>query len=57
MLLIGEGNGGCNADDELFQRLADEWEEIGDFSIPQWPGIHDYIALYRRKTARTAGRK
>ena len=49
LALVGEWNG-CTADEALFEMLsADPWEEIGGFTLPQWPGIHDRLTLHRRK--------
>lgn len=46
---IGEGCGGCCANDEFFEYLHEEFEMVKQYDIPQWYGIHDYAAIYRRK--------
>lgn len=49
LLYVGEGDGGCCGDDRFWKMVSDGWEEAGDCNIPQWPGMHDYVTLYRRK--------
>ena len=46
---IGEGRGGCTADDGFFDILDSDFEEIGGVAIPKWEGIHDYLKLYKKK--------
>lgn len=48
-IYIGEGQGGCNADDMFFQMLDQSWDLVERIEIPQWWGIHDCLNLYRRK--------
>lgn len=48
LIYIGEGFGGCTANDAFFQRLDNEWHEEEWFSIPQYECINDYLALYTR---------
>jgi len=45
---IGEGEGGCTGDDQFHSALEKEWEEIQFVGLPQWPGIHDNLVIYRR---------
>jgi hypothetical protein len=50
LIYIGEGEGGCCADDGLFDRLDREWSEVE--SSPHhltWWGIHDQMIVYRRR--------
>lgn len=49
LIYIGEGTGGCNGDDRFFNALHDDWKHVRYQSIPQWPGIHDGLNVYRRK--------
>jgi hypothetical protein len=49
LLWIGEGDGGCCGGNDFWQLIRDGWEEVCHTSIPQWPGIRDYVQLYRRK--------
>jgi hypothetical protein len=44
LVYIGE-HGGCTAD-ETFQATIDELTPVAEHSIPQWPGIHDYLSVY-----------
>jgi hypothetical protein len=48
LFFVGEGSGGCTGDDAFFARLDREWTEAGDFTLPQWPGMRDYLTHYRR---------
>ena len=47
LIYIGEF-GGCCADEEFFELLEKDWENIEKFDIPQWHGMHDRLAIYRR---------
>ena len=65
VIFVGEGRGGCTADDDFFRTmgesswdweneetlepLSDEWERADEINIPQWDGIHDYLTIYHRK--------
>jgi hypothetical protein len=49
VIYIGEGQGGCTANDEFFEVLTRDYEEIESHGIPQWFGIHDYLEVYRKK--------
>lgn len=55
LIYIGEGDGGCTADEQFFTFLAQEWKEIAEHTPVQWDGIHDYITVYERITARGTG--
>lgn len=46
---IGEGRGGCTGNDEFFDLLAAEWDEVERVYIPRWFGIHDVLYIYSRK--------
>ena len=46
---IGEGYGGCTADDEFHEALSSDWREIESIKIPQWGGIHDDLTIWKRK--------
>ena len=50
LVYIGEGSGGCTADDAFHERLDREWEEVANHRPIQWFGIHDYITVYLRKS-------
>jgi hypothetical protein len=51
VVFIGEGAGGCTADDEFFQILS-AWKEIdvgtADTYQKNWYGIHCFPRIYRR---------
>jgi len=49
VVYIGEGYGGCTADDGFHDELSTNWEEILDLEIPQWWGLHDRLWVYTRK--------
>jgi hypothetical protein len=52
LFYIGEGPGGCCADDEFFSLLDAEWEEAGDCPAHvSYAGIHCYLTEYRRMTS------
>lgn len=50
LILIGEPEGGCTGDDQMFKLLNDEWEHLDTGPLVQWWGIHDYIELYVRRS-------
>jgi len=50
MIFIGEGMGGCTADDEFFQsieEIEDEEFEQAVSNFKQWWGLHDYPQLVK----------
>lgn len=50
LFYIGEGAGGCTADDDFFDLLDEKWELVTiceDFY--SWAGIRDNLHLYKRK--------
>lgn len=65
LIYIGEGPSGCTGDNAFHQALgSDYWDgEAEDFieapptqwteeltvAIPQWPGLHDFLTIFRRK--------
>jgi hypothetical protein len=46
---IGESEGGCTGDDAFHSLLASAFELERDVPLPQWPGLHDALYIYRRK--------
>jgi hypothetical protein len=62
LIYIGEGHGGCTADDEFFAMLGDdtydedyntitnesEWKHVESIGVIQWEGLHDTCEVYRR---------
>jgi hypothetical protein len=49
VIVIGEGPGGCTGDEAFYDVLDTEWDELATLDLPQWDGIHDYLAVYHRK--------
>ncbi|MBS1722787.1 MAG: hypothetical protein JSS66_07385 [Armatimonadetes bacterium] len=45
---VGEGPGGCTGDDRFFGLLEEHMEETQTLDIPRWPGIRDYLSVWRR---------
>ncbi len=48
LIYIGESDGGCTGDDKFHHLLHAEFEQESELRLPQWPGIHDYLYVYRR---------
>lgn len=48
VIYIGEGNGGCTADEDFFELLAASWQETATHKIAQWSGLHDFITVFDR---------
>lgn len=46
---VGEDHYGCNGDKWFWRLLQRMYEEVETVCIPQWPGIHDYVNIYKRK--------
>lgn len=49
VVYVGESAYGCTGDDKFHTLLEKEWDVVEEVDIPQWPGIHDYLTIYRRK--------
>lgn len=49
VIYVGEGWGGCTADDGFHEALATGWERAAHVRIPHWPGLHDSLAVYQRR--------
>lgn len=49
VIYIGENEGGCCGDDDMFDLFDRGWRPIAEHSPVQWVGIHDYITVYERK--------
>lgn len=47
VIYIGEGHGGCTANDAFFDALA-HWTVEREVELPQWWGVHDALTVYRR---------
>lgn len=48
VIYIGEHQGGCTADDDFFELLADQWHQTASHHIVQWSGIRDQIRVFER---------
>lgn len=56
LIYVGEGPGGCTATLRFWHELGydEDWNPLNgwlhacDVSLPQWPGMHDYLGLYLR---------
>jgi hypothetical protein len=48
LIYIGEGSGGCTADDAFFDELDKNWKEADWYYLPSWDGIHDELHFYKR---------
>jgi hypothetical protein len=49
LLYIGEPAGGHTADDAFFAQLAQHWSSVELVALPNWPGTHDTLTVYRRR--------
>ncbi len=49
VIYIGEGGGGCTANDAFHKNLDDHWDLIENECLAQWVGIHDSLYIYQRK--------
>ena len=47
LLYIGEGWGGCNADDKFFNTVRNHEIEVG-ISLLQFKGLRDHVFLYKK---------
>ncbi len=48
LIFVGEGNGGCTANDDFFEILDRDWVERDYIEIPRWVGICDSLRLFER---------
>lgn len=49
LFLVSEGRSGAVASNSLFDLLDKSYAYVGEIVIPQWCGIHDFLAIYRRR--------
>lgn len=57
LILIGEGRGGCCADDTFYDWLHSgdsPWQDVVEVPMENWVGIHDHCLIYRRTPAAIA---
>ena len=50
LLYVGEPAGGHTADDAFFAQLAQDWQVVEHLALPNWPGTHDALTVYRRRS-------
>lgn len=50
LVYVGEGPGGCTADDSFHNLMEREFAEVAEVANPCWDGIHDWVQIYRRKS-------
>jgi hypothetical protein len=53
LVYVGEPAGGRTADEQFFDLLARSWVATQQVALPNWPGTHDQLTVYRR--ARRSG--
>lgn len=46
---IGEGHGGCTADDQFHELLERDFEEMDSYWVKRWEGINDHCWVYARR--------
>ena len=49
VIYVGEGSGGCTANDRFHNILEKDFKEMGNIGMPQFDGIHDTMTVYTRK--------
>jgi hypothetical protein len=57
LVYVGEGYGGCTADDNFHKELNENWDEVQLIALPQWFGLHDYLSIHKRKAPIIHARK
>lgn len=48
VVFVGEGEGGCTANDAFFEFLEKHYVRELTYTIPQWPGVNDRLSVHRR---------
>lgn len=48
VIYVGEDAGGCTGGHQFHWQLRNQWERKEEHTLPQWPGIHDYLTVYER---------
>ena len=56
VVYVGEGAGGCTADDRFHELLEERWALKEEIGIPQFGGTHDMAWVYQRAGAGGGGR-
>lgn len=47
LIYVGEGRGGCTAEDRFHEMLHDEWVRVDTVDIPSYLGIRDRLEVWR----------
>ena len=47
VIYVGEGRGGCTADDRFHCLLHEDWELVETVDIPTYLGLHDRLEVWR----------
>lgn len=47
VIYVGEGRGGCTADDRFHRLLHEDWELAETVDIPTYLGLHDRLEVWR----------
>ena len=47
VIYVGEGRGGCTADDRFHRLLHENWELVETVDIPTYLGLHDRLEVWR----------
>lgn len=50
LVYIGEMDGGCCGDDDLFELLREDWVVVDEHRPIQFHGMHDWVTAYQRRT-------
>lgn len=51
VVYVGEGSGGCTADDRFHDMLATDWDPVDEIDSIAWSGSHDHILVYRSRAS------
>lgn len=49
VIYVGEGRGGCTADDTFLELLDENFEMVRRVRIPRWSDIFDDLTIWKRK--------
>lgn len=49
LIYVGEGYGGCTADDDFHECLGQKFELVEEIPMSQFCGIHDRLEVFQRK--------
>jgi len=49
VIYLGESEGGCTGDDQMFKLLQARWTEVASHVPVRWYGLRDYVTVFDRK--------